>query len=191
MAKTGRKLTLDKRRSKHILRAISHGLSYKRAAQAAGVVYSTFHRWMRKGCRDRKAKIKSDYRKFYEDVMSAEARAEDAQAEMIHRTAKKVWTAAAWWLERRHPERWGRRDAVVPVKMVEGLPTGSKTMLPSPEEILQRLVEVIGRDAALAIIARAAEGVEQQKITVVNNGSLNGHKKNGEGHADSDQNGNQ
>lgn len=168
MVKAGRKLTLDPRRSKKILKAISHGLTLKRAALCAGVTYSTLSRWLRKGRRDDRNGTSSVFRSFYLEVRKADAAAEDAQAAMILKTAKKVWTAAAWWLERKYPERWGRRDGVQIKGKFESEATviaGSRTALPTPQEIMAKLVEVLGEEQAMMMIQAAARqnGAETQK----------------------------
>ncbi len=47
-------------------------------------------------------------------VEKAEGEAEATYSGLVARAAddSKNWTAAAWWLERRHPNDYGRRDRV-------------------------------------------------------------------------------
>jgi len=35
--------------------------------------------------------------------------AENANVSIIYKAGREDWRAAAWWLERRFPARWGRR----------------------------------------------------------------------------------
>jgi hypothetical protein len=80
-------------------RAVADGLPYKSAAAAAGISQETLSQWQRK------------YPEFSERVQLALAKAEVALVRLIrHAAGKGTWQAAAWLLERRHPEHWGRRD---------------------------------------------------------------------------------
>jgi transposase len=61
------------------------------------------------------------YVEFFNAIKEAEAVAENSYLEKIQKAAegdpekdiKPVWQAAAWYLERKHPDRWGRRERVV------------------------------------------------------------------------------
>jgi hypothetical protein len=76
------------------------------AALLSGVGSRTFYRWMAQG---RKAKSGA-FRQFWQAIKKAEAEAECAFVAGIHRASKTTWQAAAWWLERRYPLRWGKRE---------------------------------------------------------------------------------
>ncbi len=66
------------------------------------------------GCRpeELKAEIEADAA-FARDLAQAEARAELTHVRNVQQAAQddKHWRASVWWLERRAPERYGRRDA--------------------------------------------------------------------------------
>lgn len=51
-------------------------------------------------------------RTFYERVEKACAEAEHRNVMVIQKASGKSWQAAAWWLERRNPEEYGRKDRV-------------------------------------------------------------------------------
>ena len=80
-----------------ILRALRHGASYKRAAEAAGISYETFRTWR-------------------ESDPAFSAALQKAQAAMTAKALRAIeeahqsgaWQAAAWWLERTFPEEYGR-----------------------------------------------------------------------------------
>lgn len=75
------------------------------AAAAVGVARSTVFDWMRRGARGKRGA----YRDFSVAIEKAQAEAEMGLLGLIDKAADKgVWTAAAWRLERMHPERWGR-----------------------------------------------------------------------------------
>jgi transposase len=87
---------------------IRAGNYQKVVAQYIGVDESTWYRWLQKG---EKAKNKrSIYYKFYKAVKKAEAEAHARNVAVIQQAAQTQWQAAAWWLERKYPELWGRKD---------------------------------------------------------------------------------
>ena len=89
---------------------VKAGNHYRVISQYFGIDESTWHRWMRKG---ELAKNKNSiYYRFYKAVRKAEAEAHARNVEIIQQAAKTQWQAAAWWLERRYPEIWGRRDRI-------------------------------------------------------------------------------
>ena len=50
------------------------------------------------------------YLEFLEAVKKAEASAEIRTVALIETAANQAWQAAAWWLERKHNDRWGRKE---------------------------------------------------------------------------------
>lgn len=88
-----------------LLEQIQLGQSYKMACQRAGIHYSNFRRWIKKG---EKAKT-GEYREFCDRLKEAEAMGTESMLENIRRAGNKGhWQADAWILERRHPEDFGR-----------------------------------------------------------------------------------
>ena len=49
---------------------------------------------------------------FYELVKSAEAEAEAKAVSLIRDAGEKTWQAAAWYLERKFKDKWGRQDRI-------------------------------------------------------------------------------
>lgn len=107
-----------------ILASLRGGNTRTASAKAAGINYDTLLSWLKR------------YPKFLGDVEKVEAEAEAERVGYILASAKggivlsrKVttrkdgsvveeetyarpeWTAAAWWLERRRHQDWGRREA--------------------------------------------------------------------------------
>jgi len=91
-----------------ILTALKAGASHEAAAIRGGVHVATFYRWMEKG----EAAKTGQYREFHDAVKEAEAEAEVALVAKIRRHGDDSWQANAWLLERRHPDRYGRRERV-------------------------------------------------------------------------------
>ncbi len=123
--------------AKTIVEAVRVGCYQSVACVAAGVSYKTLMLWKRKGERE----PDSIYGHFLAALKDAQARAELDAIELIKKAAfggyvlerrtttrelkngtvltetyEKVappeWAAMAWFLERSHPDRWGRRDRI-------------------------------------------------------------------------------
>lgn len=90
-----------------ITRLIRVGNTVEIAAAAAGISRSTFFAWMDRG--KKSGASNAPYREFREAVGQARA---EAEAVLVGRVSKAAangsWSAAAWLLERRAPERWGK-----------------------------------------------------------------------------------
>jgi hypothetical protein len=80
------------------------------AAGMAGIGESTFYQWKKWG-RERKS---GKFVEFLEKIKKAENFGEALRVKIILESAidKGNWQAAAWYLERRYPDRWGRRNRV-------------------------------------------------------------------------------
>lgn len=88
-----------------LLEGIKHGLSYKLAVMRCGIDYSTFCRWVEKG----EQQSTGEYREFCDRLELAQAEGAFANVLKIKAAAAKDWRAAAWLLEARHPDEYGRR----------------------------------------------------------------------------------
>jgi hypothetical protein len=99
---------LDEQTAQTIVHALELGVTIKTACQAAGIGGTTFKTWMARGRSDDAADALC--RAFRSDVKEARAHGELADLKVIHEAMPTTWTAAAWYLERSRPERWGRRD---------------------------------------------------------------------------------
>lgn len=86
-----------------MLRAGNH---VEAAAEAAGISRATFYAWLKRA--ESKRAADRPYREFAAAVEQAQAEAEARLVVLISRAGAKSWQAAAWLLERQHPERWGR-----------------------------------------------------------------------------------
>lgn len=89
------------------MQAIAAGNAEETAAEYAGIDRSTYFRWMQKG-----ARRAGPYRDFRDAIMKARVEVEIAHVVIIEQAMAKSWQAAAWWLERRRNDRWGRREAL-------------------------------------------------------------------------------
>jgi len=88
-----------------IVEAIRRGMPLKLAAAAGGVSYNTFVRWRNDGSNpDGPPHLKA----FLNQIRMVEAEAAQRIVGLIESAAEKSWQAAAWMLERRYPEIYGK-----------------------------------------------------------------------------------
>jgi len=116
----GRRPKLTEETIETAAKLIRAGNYQKVVAQYLGVDESTWYRWLQKG---EKAKNKrSIYYKFYKAIKKAEAEAHARNVAVIQQAAQVQWQAAAWWLERKYPDLWGRKDKLgIGIEDEEGL----------------------------------------------------------------------
>lgn len=100
-----------------IMDAVVAGLGLNRAAGYAGVPERTVKGWLARGraaieaADDNAAPVPDSERKyadFARDIDSARSRAVARNVTIIQEAAPQDWRAAAWWLERAHPDDYGR-----------------------------------------------------------------------------------
>lgn len=101
----GRPTKLTPRVQEIVTKALEAGAFFSVACELAGIGDSTGYRWIEEGDKGR-----SPYREFRDAVKKAEAASEfDALATIRGAARDGTWQAAAWYLERKHPDRWGKR----------------------------------------------------------------------------------
>ena len=106
--KTAPHSKLSNERINAALEALRMGCTREAAAGVADVHRATFYRWM-------------DDATVRDMVEKAEQQAEAAYTYSVQAAVPKNWQAAAWWLERRRHESYGRRDRVELTLDVKGL----------------------------------------------------------------------
>jgi hypothetical protein len=99
-----------------IVERVRAGAYPETAATSTGIGKTTFYNWRIFG-EDRivdgkVVRARPGYREFREALTRAEAEAEMLHVAHITKAAPEDWKAAAWYLERRAPERWRRRDSL-------------------------------------------------------------------------------
>lgn len=116
----GRPTKLNERIRVTICDALQRGCYYETATALAGISVRTLRNWLREGARILKEEADgrlldardSQLADFYLGCRQAEAEMEHDALGEIRRHGEREWTAHAWRLERRWPERYGRRDRV-------------------------------------------------------------------------------
>ena len=104
----GRPTKLDKDTIDRIIALVRAGNYVETAAAAAGISKDTLYAWLRLGARQQTGLA----REFSDAMVKATAEAEALALTRISAAAREQWQAAAWMLERKHPDRWGRRDTL-------------------------------------------------------------------------------
>ncbi len=90
--------------------SIRSGCYVETAVALAGLSKQSFYRWLKQAEGGEPTALTL---KLSDAVKKAMAQAELRDLAVIDRAAQSgEWTAAAWRLERKHPERWGRHSKV-------------------------------------------------------------------------------
>lgn len=133
-AKVGRPTKFTPETRSKILLALGQGNTYEASALYGGVGYSIFREWMKRG----EEEAEGDFSEFFKAVKKAEAEAEihsiarirsaasgqrvliaetvrvtptgEQVTERKYQFAPPQWQADAWFLERRKPQDWARRE---------------------------------------------------------------------------------
>jgi hypothetical protein len=99
-----------------ILARIRSGAPDSDAAQSAGVHRATFYRWLKAKPAFKRAVDLAKSEGMVAHVGNIMKHAFGSPAEyddkgnLIKAEVRPIWQASAWWLERRHPEHFGRHD---------------------------------------------------------------------------------
>lgn len=101
--KRGRPTKLTPEAQTKIVEALTLGNYRSTAARFAGVSYSAFQEWMRRGEKARRG----PYRTFFNAIRAIETQTEVTVVGDLMVKAKKDPKLAKWWLAHRHPKRWG------------------------------------------------------------------------------------
>ena len=106
----GRKTKLTRKLIAEAVEGIEKGHYAKTVCQALGISENTYYTWLKKGEEQIENDERGVFREFYESVKKAQAEGEQELLQIIRDTAARNWTAAAWMLERMHPEKYGKRE---------------------------------------------------------------------------------
>lgn len=136
--RVGRPPLLDADLTKRVADIVRGGNYIETAAATVGISRSTLHLWLRDGARIRRSLETLDdaaydeavdaltdhelaVAEFSDTVEKAAAESETIDVLTVRAAAKDHWQAAMTRLERRHPKRWGRREAVEVSGQLDGV----------------------------------------------------------------------
>ena len=115
----GRATKFNKATQSKILRALRTGATMVAAAAKGGINKSTLYDWLEKGRLEKEAAAARGvepagaFAEFADAVMRARAESEVLHLENIAVAGRKDWRAAAWILEKRFPQAYGNKVAVL------------------------------------------------------------------------------
>jgi transposase-like protein len=144
MAKT----KLNPERQARIVEALAQGNYIETAARYSGITPQGFYKWMNRGLAERErlqdgAEPNPDetpYVEFVDAVEKARSQAEMRNVGLIQKAAVDgTWQAAAWYLERSYPKRWGRSDRLEHV----GADGGPMELHVSVEQLEEKVLELL------------------------------------------------
>lgn len=92
--------TLRNGKKAAVLEALRNGNTRRAACRAVGICPDTLYRWMREDPT------------LSDAILKAEAEAEQFFLGHIKKAAPESWQAAAWYLERRLPQDYARKDTL-------------------------------------------------------------------------------
>lgn len=148
MATPGRKTKLTAEVQSKFLRAIRAGNWIETCCDYVGINPDTYYEWMKRG--EKTGDGNAIYREFRAAVLEARASAEIESVARIRVSGQKGdWKADAWYLERSHPERWGKQRVEVTGK--DGEPLHPPTPAPLPadapyEDVMAAYDQLITQD---------------------------------------------
>jgi predicted aldo/keto reductase-like oxidoreductase len=118
--KKGRPIKLTPELQEELVKVIRAGNYIETACAYVGINKTTFYDWLKRGAREKErlaknpnARPKKSEAPFVElsnAIEKALAQAEIRDVAIIGKAAEENWQAAAWRLERKFPERWGRKE---------------------------------------------------------------------------------
>jgi len=146
MAKRGRKTKLTPELQERICNYIENGYTIEQSCALAGINVATYYNWKKWG---RQAKSG----KFFEFFKAAETSEKVAEAKFLstilkaavgdpEKKVKGDWKAAAWYLERKNPQQFARRDFLrqdVKAKVQEDVKLSLLDELKKAEEYFKKL----------------------------------------------------
>ena len=107
MAKNGRPTKLTPDTQSKILEALRSGCLREDAARYAGIHPDTLSTWYRAGA---SVEAEDHLREFHREVQKTERSVKIRLLGIIQQAANEDWKAGAWYLERKFPDEFGRRD---------------------------------------------------------------------------------
>ena len=140
--KTGRPIKLTATMQSELVELIKAGNYIEVACPLAGIHKSTYYDWMKKA---RSSKRANKYTAFSDTIKKAHAFSEARDVALIARAGEKYWQAAAWRLERKYPERWGRQK--LEVQHTGKVEADVSYIADTDREVIKRALDFVAQSA--------------------------------------------
>jgi hypothetical protein len=114
-----RKVEINKHKAQRFIAALRAGNTRAAACLHAGFAGRTVRRWLEDGAAHAAAMEEdptlkpTEQSRLWEAVQMAEGGVEVQMTALILNHAKTTWQAAAWWLERRRPQDYGKAERII------------------------------------------------------------------------------
>jgi transposase len=106
--KRGQHTILTSELRENFMRIIRNGNSRRNACDAIGISERTLYVWQQRAEKE----PETEFFHFFQCLKKAESEAERAAVSVIRSAMTEHWQAAAWFLERKFPETWARKEKV-------------------------------------------------------------------------------
>ena len=116
----GRPTKLTSELTEEIAQYLRAGNYIETTAALVGINRDSIYEWLKRGAKEqerlsknpraRLRKREAIFVEFSDTVKKAQAQSEAMLVGLIGKAAQKNWTAAAWRLERKYPDKWGRTE---------------------------------------------------------------------------------
>jgi hypothetical protein len=171
---SGRPTVFTEEVKARILNLIEMGNYALTAARAAGVRDRTWEEFGRQARRDVEAGIENERTAFYAQVQEYRARAQGRFVTIISLAAEQDWRAAAFFLERSDPNRWGNRaKQTTTLRGDKNNPVVVETVDAAKDELLRRLEQIRQRHdevSAMQVAGALGPGPEVEGTRVGSDG---------------------
>ena len=116
----GRPTKLTTELTEEIAKYLRAGNYIETTAALVGINRDSIYEWLKRGAAEQERLLKnprarirkreSIFVEFSDTVKKAQAQSEAMLVGLVGKAAEKNWTAAAWRLERKFPDKWGRTE---------------------------------------------------------------------------------
>lgn len=142
-ARKGRPVpSLSDPRVQYLLEALEAGAFVQDAARGAGLSPRSVWRWIERGKAEGEEGTEGSYWQLWHAIEAARLIAHTQALAVIMEAADRGnWRAAAWWLERAHPEKWSLRRTRG--RHGQHPPAGAAQPKPSPADLASLEAKVL------------------------------------------------
>jgi transposase len=154
----GRPTKLTSDLTKQIAKLLTDGNYVETVCDYVGLSRSTFYEWLERG-ENAEAGTDQDFVEFSDTIKKAIASVEMDTVKAVRRGPTN-WQSKAWWLERRHPDKWGNRGKQQlehTGKDGEPIKQNSTVTHAIDAESAQSIFDILAAAGAIAAGADAAE----------------------------------